>query len=61
MSDRPCKAAADCTGDLLEASQTIPTLIATGMIPDGDHLDEFIRIKEGFAVRYRAWKEEHLP
>jgi len=60
MSNRPCKAAADCNGELLEASQTIPVLIATGQIPDGEHLDEFIRIKEGFARRYVAWRDSVL-
>lgn len=61
MTLRPCKAAADCQGDILEMAHTIPLLIATGEIPDTDHLDELIEIKEEFAKKYRKWKKKALP
>lgn len=58
MTGRACKAAADCNGELLEASQTIPVLISTGLIPDNELLDEFIEIKEKFARRYLRWRDK---
>lgn len=60
MTDRACKAAADCTGEIMEAITNIPLLIVNNQITDDDAIDSFNAMKEHWAKEYRQWKAKNL-
>ena len=60
MSNRACKSAIDCNGEVLEAITNVPLLIVNHAITDDDAIDAFNSMKEGWAAQYRQWKEDHV-
>ena len=59
MSNRPCKAAIDCNGELMEMITNVPLLAVTGHLSD-EALDDFNEMKQKMARRYLRWKEKHV-
>lgn len=59
MTGRVCKAAIDCNGEILEATQNVPLLIVNDFLTD-EAIDDYNKMKESWAKDYSRWKARHI-